>query len=338
MPQRKFHEKVETWLVVTVISILVWLYAEATVLKQESRQIQVQFVEPTGNYAIDPVAAQSVRVDFKASSGQIQQFTQATGRPLIIEIEPDTSVDIKELFINLNNELMTAGLGELGITDLKADPEIQPVRLRRLESVELPIKVDAAALKLVGSSPTTVPDTVTITAPADIIQSLDNQNVEAMLSEMTLNLEDPTREAVANNVPLQFPEAVKLSDPWITADTRTVRVNYTPANNTAKTRRERIPLFINLPVDQQANYIVQPTDGRLFLRDVTLVGPADIIRAVEADDSRYRLWAELKLSSLERIDQNTIVYPVIRGAPNISTDPDPLPGIEVNVRRRATAP
>jgi hypothetical protein len=338
MAERKFHEKVETWVVVTIISVLVWLYAEATVLKSESRQIQVQFVEPTGTYAIDPVAAQTVRVDFRASSGQIQQFAQTTGRPLIIEVEPDAALDTQEQFVNLNNALLTAGLADLGITDLETDPEIQEVRLRRLQSIELPIEIDSQTRGRIGASPTIMPDTVTVTAPADVVDALQNDSVLAMLSEVELELDDPSREAVANNVPLRFPSEVRLADPWINAETRSVRVNYTPANDSAQTRRERIPLFINLPVDQQANFVVQPTDGRLFLRDVTLIGPADTIRAIEADDSRYRLWAELKLSNLDRVDRTTIVYPVIRGAPNLSTDPDPLPGIEVSVRRRGIGP
>jgi hypothetical protein len=342
MAPRKFHEKVETWIVVTVIAVLVWLYAEATVLKSESRQVQVLFDEPTGNYVVEPAAVQNIRVTFRASSGQIQQMIAATSRPLIIELEPTAGEDRSERFVNLQAELLQGALGELGITDLQTEPEIRSVVLRRLESIALPIQVDPAAMDRVGGIAAAVPDRVTVTAPADVIQQIRDQPVLAMLSEAGLDNAEPGREAVANNIVLQFPVQLDVTAPGHSVEFRTVQVNYTPASNTATTRRERVPLFINLPVDQQAGFVVQPTDGRLFLRDVTLVGPADVIAAISSDDPRYSLWAELMLTDLDRIarsaNQTALVYPVIRGAPNLSTDPDPLAGIEVTVRRRGTAP
>ena len=342
MAPRKLHERIQTWLIVTVISILVWLYAEATVLKQTSRQIQVQFDEATGNYAYQPFAAQSVQVQFKASNSEIRKFAQATARPLIIPLEPDGSEAIEEKVVILSAALVKEHLAEIGITDLTTTPETLPVVLRRLETINLPIRIDAAALDQVGGLAVAVPDRVSVTAPADVIERLRNQAVTALLSNVPLNTDNPGREAVAVNVPLRFPEALDLTDRWSTAEFRTIRVNYTPSGNNATTLRTRVPLYVNLPVDQQNTYTVQPTDGRLFLRDVQLVGPADIIAAIDADDPRYELFAELRVADLESVaqspSQTTIAYPEIRGAPGLTTDPDPLGGIEVTVRRRPAGP
>ena len=341
MAQRKLHEKIQTCIIVTVIAVLVWLYAEATVLKQTSRQIQVQFDEATGNYAYQPFAAQPVRVQFKASNAEIRKFNQATARPLIIPIEPTDADARQEQTLILSSVLVKQHLGEIGITDLTTTPETLAVTLRRLETTNLPIQIDPAALDLVGGVAVAVPDRVSVTAPADVIEQLRNKTVVAQLADVPLDTSNPGREAVAVNVPLRFPSALDLTDRWTSAEFRTIRVNYTPSGNNATTRRTRVPLYINLPVDQQNGYTVEPSDGRLFLRDVTLVGPADIILAIEQDDSRYSLFAELKVSDLAAVadspSQTTIAYPEIRGAPGITTDPDPLGGIEVTVRRRAAA-
>ncbi len=342
MAQRKFHEKVQTWIVVTVISVLVWLYAEATVLNQTDRQIQVQFDDATGNYAVQPFAAQSIRVQFKASNAEIRKFNQATARPMIIPVEASGSEPVQEQTVILSARLIKEHLGEIGITDLTTTPETLPVQLRLLETTNLPILIDPDALEMIGGLAVAVPDRVSVTAPADVIDQLRNQTVTALLGEVPLNIDNPGRDAVAINVPLRFPDPLDLTDRWSTAEFRTIRVNYTPSGNNATTVRTRVPLFINLPVDQQNSFIVQPTDGRLFLRDVRLVGPADIIQAIENDDARYELSAELRIADLAAVAQSgtqtTIAYPVIRGAPNITTDPDPLGGIEVTVKRRGETP
>ncbi|MEM6460117.1 MAG: hypothetical protein AAF710_12080 [Planctomycetota bacterium] len=338
MAQRKFHEKVETWIVVTVISVLVWLYAEATVLQQPPPQrIQVSFVEPTGGYALDPDAPESVLVTFRASSSQIQEFRGLTTLPLTVELDPGNAQTVQQRTVILDEALLRAGLGELGITDLEVEPTTMDVRLRPLRDVSLPVVVDPGALNVGAAVPVAEPASVTVTAPLDVIEAIEGQPVVARLAEAPAPSEGVERQRVATNVPLVFPDALDLSGRWTRTSDFTVRVNYTLADDNATTVVPRVPLYVSLPVDLQLRYTLAPADQTNFLRDVELQGPAETIRRLEEDIDAGGLpvRAELTLTDLTRIDQDTASErPTILAPPGVT--PVQLPdAMDITLRRRS---
>lgn len=336
MAPRKLHEKVETWIVVTVIAVLVWLYAEATVLQTKTGlSVQVLLKEPTAGFAIAPDST-TVRVTFRASSGQIQQFNDTTSLPLIVEIDPTGIVDQTERTIILDEALIRAGLGEIGITDLEVEPATLNVSIQPLETIELPVVVDAGNIALNGE-PLSEPDRISITAPLSMIEQLRGQSIKADLTEAAAAGDGTNREKVANNVPLTFPGELDLASPWVKTQTRSVRINYTLANNTATTSVGRVPLYINLPVDVQLRYTVRAQDQTNFLRDVELQGPAEIIDRIRAGDPDLTVRAELSITDLSKIEQTTLERPIIIAPPGVT--PVQLPeAMLITVRRRDTPP
>ncbi|MEO1236099.1 MAG: hypothetical protein AAFX76_04855 [Planctomycetota bacterium] len=335
MAQRKFHEKVETWIVVTVIAALVWLYAEATVLQQvDGQTVQVLFTEPTAGYALSPTEPVTVEVSFKASSGQVQQFRATTATPLVIELDPADLDTVETRTVILDETLLRTGLSELGITELDVEPSTYSVTLRPLRSIEMPVRVDVGELELANGGAEAEPRSVTVTAPLDVIEELRGQTATALLADAATG-EGAGREQVATNVPLDFPDALDLRSPWASASTRTVRVNYTLANNTATTTVGRVPLYVALPVDVQMRYTVRPTDQANSLLDVELRGPADVIGRIAAGELPVR--AELTITDLSKIEQTTLERPVIIAPPGVTPVqvPEAMP---VTVRRRGEAP
>ncbi|MEM9883344.1 MAG: hypothetical protein AAF800_10540 [Planctomycetota bacterium] len=340
MAQRKFHEKVETWIVVTVISVLVWLYAEATVLQQPPPQrIQVNFVEPTGGYALSPDTPANVLVTFRASSSQIQDFRDLTTLPLTVELDPANVQTVQTRTVILGEALLRAGLGELGITDLEVEPPTFGVTLRPLRDVSLPVVVDPGELNVGSSVPVADPASVTVTAPLDVVEAIAGQPVVAMLAEAPAPSEGVERQRVATNVPLVFPDALDLGGRWTRASDRTARVNYTLADDNATTVVSRVPLYVSLPVDLQLRYTLAPADQTNFLSDVELQGPAEAIRRIEQDIAAGELpvRAELTLTDLTRIDQPTASErPTVLAPPGVT--PVQLPDAMTITLRRRTPP
>lgn len=336
MAQRKLHEKVETYIVVTIISVLVWLYAEATVLKQETgKSVQLLIDEPTNSYAITPSAA-TVRVSYRGSSGQIQQFNETTALPLIHEIDPTGITETTTRTIVLDEALVRAGLGDVGITELDIEPATLTVTLQPLVSIDLPVKIETGDLELNGE-PAAEPATISITAPLDIVEQLRGQSITAPLVAADAS-EGTQLDRVATNVPLIFPQEIDLNSPWVTAAVRAVRINYTLANDTDTVVIGRVPLYINLPVDVQLRYTVRPQDQSNFLRDVELQGPADVIARLRANAPDLVVRAELSITDLSKIEQTSLERPIIIAPPGVT--PVQLPEVmPITVRRRdATAP
>lgn len=344
MAQRKFHEKVETWIVVTVIAVLVWLYAEATVLQQKTGEsVQLIIDEPTNNYAITP-NTESVSVSYRGSSGQIQQFNDITGVPMILEIDPTGITAATERTLILDEALARAGFGAIGVTDLEIDPATLNIVIQPLETLQLPVVVDAGEIPLNGE-PVAEPAHIAVTAPQSVIDQLRGQSVTAKLAQANNTGDGTGRERVATNVPLIFPAELNLDSQWVktNSDTNTVRINYTLANDTSTVVIDRVPLYINLPVDAQLRYTVRPQDKTNFLSDVELQGPADLIARIKAKDPDLTIRAEIRIADVARLEPTTIGQseqrlserPFIIAPANIT--PVQLPDVITIVARRRDA-
>ncbi|MEM9420696.1 MAG: hypothetical protein AAGA25_16840 [Planctomycetota bacterium] len=343
MAQRKLHEKVETWIVVTIISVLVWLYAEATVLKQETNKtVQLLINAPTDRYAITP-ETETLAVDYRASSGQIQRFNKITGVPLIHEIDPTGISEPTDRTIILDEALIRAGLGDIGITELDVKPATLTVTIEPLQTIELPIMVQASNLNLNGK-PVAEPASVSITAPMSMAAQLEGLYIIANLANAN-TVEGTGLERVATDVPLTFPSQYDPSTPGVkdNAPNNGIRVNYTLQNDTVSTTLDRVPLHINLPVELQLRYTVRPEDRSNFLRDVELQGPADVIARIAAKDPDLPvIRAELTITDPSKLDVTQIEqtineWPEIIAPPGVT--PVQLPEkMPVTVRRRDNSP
>ncbi len=64
-------QRIRTWLVVTLITLLVWLYAEGEAVTTKTMKFSVKFLPPP-NSAVDPVT-QPVTVEFRGSNGQLRR-------------------------------------------------------------------------------------------------------------------------------------------------------------------------------------------------------------------------------------------------------------------------
>ena len=72
MSIRGLCDKIETFCVVTLITCLVWLYAEGENLVQYSQPVRVRFVGPVGtDLAITPRELINVDITFRASKSQL---------------------------------------------------------------------------------------------------------------------------------------------------------------------------------------------------------------------------------------------------------------------------
>lgn len=333
MAKRKFHEKVETWIIVTVIAVLVWLYAEATVLKENSKSIEVRFTGPTNSYAVDPRTDQSVRVSFKSSSGQWQQFQELTGQTLIIAVDAQPGQDQQEIIVQLADELLATELGDLGITDLVTDPPSMTVNLREIQTMVLDIEVDSGNAQLETSS--VEPQSITVTAPVNVIEQYKDAKIIARLPAEEVAGKQPGQQGVATGVRLEFPEGLSPNDTWVTAVVPDAQINYTLADSDRSTVMSTVPILINLPVDQQNSYLIKLPSQ--VLRDVRITGPAEVIDGIESDDPRYAVWAEIKPDNLAELKQNELLFPVLTGGPavfGISTDHQATEGIQATITLR----
>ena len=347
MNQRTLFQKLETVVVVTVVTVLVWLYAEGASTKERSREpVSVRFVAPDGrerDFAVNPDQAVSINVSFKGSSGQVQNFLDLVRDPIELTVEPPDAGQATRTLVLADSLVRNEAFGRLGLGNVVVEPATWEVGMRPLVTVSLPVRVEAGDIALdPATTPVATPDTVEVTAPADVVDALGDAVVVARLDRATLP--DPTgdpaasgREKVARNIALDFPGTIELRSPWTKISTQVVRVNYTLADPEATFTVKRVPLYVNLPVGTQQAYRVSPNDGQKFLFDVEVRGPKGLIDRIAAGDPDYAVTAEIQIQDVSGIESITSVQPVVVPPPGVTVVGSP-PRVGLRVERRVTEP
>jgi hypothetical protein len=318
----KTRERVETWVVVTVIAVLIWLYAEGANVQQLSRQpVQISFKVPPGQedeFAVLPIEPTQANVSFEGASSQVQRFQRLANKPFEVVIEPGAE-DFIERVVVLQDALNQAGLGELGVTVTEVDPPTQSVTVKRLVTVPLRVQVETGNYRFSSNPPPTpTPAEVDVTVPADLARSLRGGYVAARLDEVVPGELTPNTEQVQRDVPLEFPASVRLDDRYHSVSHRTVQVNYTTEDLDETFVIKRVPIFVNLPVGVQRQYAIRPTDEQNFLTDVEVRGPSDTIAKIRQGDPSFTVRAEIRESDPNRIEFMTAVQPVIIAPPGVT--------------------
>ena len=337
MSTMTLREKIETYFIVTVIAVLVWLYAEGANVKQVTRQpIQVRFVAPPGQedqYVVFPSEPIRASVSFQGSSSQIQRFQQMATEPFDVVVEPDEA-DTTERVVLLESKLEQAEFGDLGVSLSEADPTSHTVTIKRLVRVPMEVRVETAGGRFSDNPPpTATPDTVFATVPADVADDIRGIKAVARLDLVAPENPTPDIEQVQRDVPLEFPAAVRLDDPRVKVDRRQVQVNYSARKLDESHVIERVPLFVNVPVSVQQRYVIRPVPDQNFLTDVEVRGPAEVIARIRADDPAYPVRAEIRETDPTQVEFMRSVEPIIIAPPGV-TPTEATTLIEVQVERR----
>lgn len=284
-------ESLETVLVVTVITALIWLYAEGETILTENRQITIQFVTPTPGLAITlPTGAPGntttqVTASIQASSGDWARISD-WARNQVVEIEvkvPPADVYENEQTINLLDALNSSPLADVRAFVKEVSPNTKTVRVQKLEYVEMGIRAEAGELELSplpDEAPTFVPDRVRVQLPSIDAELVRSQNLKltAHLDRLDPDslVEDTQKTA---SVDLSLPTEL-LNRPHITMDQDSVDATFILDKLTREITLNRVQVKLNIS-DDLTKYNIEIEDTERFIPAVVLKGPEAIINRIE---------------------------------------------------------
>jgi len=329
MGKSSLRQKIETLVVVTVITLLVWLYAEGrNVTTYTNEPITVRFVSGDGEgLTISPEGPQRVLVSFQGSSAMKQALETITAEgPITLPVvekpnEPSTVQNIV-----MKDALNASVLRDLGIQVTATDPAVLPVTVRRLVSVEMTVKPIVSDGELASAS-SVEPARVRVNVPAPLASMAEELSLIARVTEQELaGLPANTPRAV--NVRLELPQP--LRDQPVELATRDAAVTVTVRKQTDTIALTSMPIHINAPPLLLRRYRIDLPEDQVVIRDVKLSGPSDAIASIR--DKQFRVWAELRPTADELdagMDQAPL-YPHL--PPGVRLD-SPLPRVPVTVTR-----
>lgn len=275
---RKLFDKLETWIVVTVITVLIWLYAEGAIVETFPRQrVTIEFVGP-GNtpVAIEPATVRPL-VTFRSSGPTFQKFKELTNdTPLTITLEPE---DDPQQQIDITERLEQALFNDLGIALDEVDPGIETVTVRRLVTRQLPIDVITTGLDLKGT-PGVEPPYVTIELPENLAELLERQSAFIRLDEAVGN--NPPAPGVPESLSLAIELPPGIVGRWTTTDINQAQVSFTIDKVDATLTLASVPLEFLIPTNFP--FTIETENNERIINDVELTGPSDTLTKIENGD------------------------------------------------------
>ena len=338
--KRGWLEKLETWVVVSVITVLVWLYAEGAIVERHPREtVSIEFVGPSGvPMQVEPDFAQTF-VTFRSNGPVYQRFQSQTARPIRLEVEPSVGETAGQAqTIDLRGRLESALFNPLGVAIDEIEPAAVQVTAQRLVQRPIPVVVDDGGLDLRGPAtvePTSVTVTVTesVAARIDALLARDPASVAATADLRRKVGDNPPPPGQADVVTVTLEPPVIDGQAIGTMRTRDADVSYTLANREGKLELASIPLRQVTPLGFP--FEVRSADDARVLDDVTLTGPSDTLARIESGE--LPVWAELHFFDATQLTAGPMSVEVqYRLPPGVSAARS-LRQINVELRDRRTA-
>lgn len=307
-------ERIKTITLVSVITILVWVFAEAESLQRRDVRFTLQFVsEAASERAIqaDDSFRGSITVGFSGSASafvpaeelsRVGPLTLAIGSPGI----PSTP---GEYVVSLRDALRAdPALRKLGLTVERVEPATVRVHVEAMEVRTARVVVSVGDSVLDGV-PEVRPATVKVYLPADVAGAAGSTlEVYATLRPDDLSRLLAGRRETVPQVRLELPAALK--------NKRAARIEPPTAQVTLAVRQRQssieltgVPIQVRMAPGELSRWDVTIPEQDRFIPKVTVSGPSELIDQVKRGEIKVAGTVNLSFEDLEKgITQKDVVF------------------------------
>lgn len=170
-------ETVRTLLVVSVVAVLVWLFAESRTLQTRTVTVPVEITPGGSGVAfrlLDPDAwPGTLELELAGPTGLIDTLRGRTAEPIVLELGEELPAEPGSRSIDLLDAIRRDELfADSGLTVRRVSPRLLDLQTDRLELLSLPAEVDLEGVATAG--PVTIePAEIGVRLPASIARDLD---------------------------------------------------------------------------------------------------------------------------------------------------------------------
>jgi len=292
-------ERLRTILVVTLVTLLIWLYAESQnldVLRKSG--IEVQIIPPaTSNLVIRRASPdQTFRLELEGSTGAIAEVTSELSRPLRLPLGTDVMPDRPGKHNVAMTDVLRAipSIGGLGLTIRGVDPPTLEYTVDRFQDVLLDVRVAELPGVQIEGAIAVNPARVRVRIPMTALGERDPQSLRLVATPDAAALA-AVSEGTPANVPalLSLPELPDSSG--VAFDVSTVRLAFTLKSQRAALTLPAVPIHLVLPEVDQARYDISLASP--FIAGVRINGPSQLLQRIQSGS--FPLFAYLILGSDE---------------------------------------
>ncbi|MBX3408855.1 MAG: hypothetical protein KF859_03105 [Phycisphaeraceae bacterium] len=296
-------------IIVTLLTVLVWLFAEGESLR--AVQVQTDMVltaEPASDRVIDLIepgltsaARATVLVEIEGSNAATDGAERTLRKPLKI-IPGIAGVPLEKGEHSLNLREVVRQHPEVrgrGITIKRVEPATLRVYVDQIETRSVKVIASVSADELEGAAELR-PSMATVRLPSRFAAKLsETSSATARISPESLASLTRGRRQTLTGVPIVLPQEV-AEDPHTLLEQTRADVTLTLRTRTRSIKIASVPVHVRIAPGELANWDIDIPEQDRFLVDVTLSGPGEAIQAIE--DKTVQVIATLPLSfeELER--------------------------------------
>ncbi len=295
-------QKAVTYALVTIITVLVWLYAEAENVKVHEENAVEVLIVGAKTQAIELERAQPLRVSvqFRCAAGQLAELRRLRRQPFSIDV---ADMDEGEQTIELKPRLaLDQRIADLGVAVESVDPSRVRATITNLTPVEMEIVAESGGQRLEA---VVDPPHATVLVPSRRADTARTMALIAIVDDRDLADLDEGEHPIANvtvTVPAYLREQTIMDLP----DAVSVRVT---VRKQEKTITRSVPIYVLGPPLVHVDFKIVPEEDVVT---VDLTGPVETIERIDSND--IPVWAELHVFShaalSEQATESTSTHPL----------------------------
>ena len=142
--KQNWLQKIETYVIVTIITVLIWLYAEGSTIRPYEDFLTLNFISASGTPLVIDPESYMVEISYKCRKDVVDQIKDLAANP--IELKVIENPDSSEIVLLMKDRLMAddSPLAKLGINLETVDPKtitlaVEPLVTRPVEIQLIPL-------------------------------------------------------------------------------------------------------------------------------------------------------------------------------------------------------
>ncbi|MDF1808233.1 MAG: hypothetical protein P1U42_00905 [Phycisphaerales bacterium] len=310
---RTIFGHIRTFIIVTLITIMVWLLAESRMVRNRTIEAQIVLttvpvpVTATGNetvlvvrQSLEQVQVRTAEIKIEGSTAGLDRFARTLQNRVELRVgreipgKPGThTIDLRAILRQISEST-----GH-GLIISEVSPATINVQVDELQSREFPVRVVLPNEIQLDGAPRADPDLITVTAPTSILNGIRSNEAVVRIDDAEISQLAQGRLETIPGVVVQI-DGVDRQD-WATQITPSqVDVFVTLRTLTENHTIDRLPIQVLLAPGEIGKWLVRINESDKDLVNVEISGSAQAIEMLKSGEIEPRAFINLSFEELER--------------------------------------
>jgi YbbR domain-containing protein len=330
---------IRTFVVVTLITVMVWLLAESRMIQTQTLEAQVVLTvanSPGGvplvvRQSTDQAQIRTVSVQIEGSTAGLDRFTRVLQNRVELRIGREIPAKPGIHTIDFRSILrQSSQMSVHGLTVTAVVPESITVEVDELETREFPVRVLMPPGVETDGAPRADPESVKITAPSSVLNRVQTSEAIVRIDSTEIAQLGQGRLETIPGVVVEV-QGIDRQDWASTIEPGQVDVFVTLRTLSVRYTIDRLPVQVLLAPGEIGKWVIEIADADKDLVNVELVGSAEAIEQLRSGSATPRAYVNLSFEELERGIESKPAQ--ILGLPQGSRVVGPQPTISFKISR-----